>query len=132
MTTTRTICPRCGRTLTSTRALRVGYGPRCYTHLLAALRTIALTHPAHQVAKAAELLEDGGLIPAPTTHKRPRQTVYIAVGTDGTETYRTTATTCTCPAARHGRSCYHVIAAQVMDMTHHRVQPLRRRFALAA
>src|SRR5690606_17828299 len=96
-TQTTARCARCGRALTSARALRTGYGPTCYTKVRTAAREAATRHKPHQTAKAIELIEDGGVVP--TT----RAGVYHTVGTNG-EIYKTARTGCTCPAgltARH-------------------------------
>lgn len=113
MTTTKTTarCARCGRALTSARALRTGYGPTCYTKVRAAAREAAAQHKAHQVAKATELLEDGGVVPATRTG------VYYTVGTEG-EIYKTARTGCTCPAGLRGKyTCYHRIAVEIVEAT---------------
>jgi len=90
-TKTTARCARCGRALTSARALRTGYGPRCYTMVRAAAREVAAQHKPHQIAKATELIEDGGVVPTTRTG------VYYTVGTKG-EIYKTARTGCTCPA----------------------------------
>lgn len=105
MTTT---CPRCGRTLTSARALRTGYGPKCYTKVRAAREQVDLTdYRPHQVASARELIEDAAIIPL-------RSVIYIAVSTDGTETYRVAPHACNCPAGLRGAACYHQAAARIL------------------
>jgi len=104
-------CARCGRALTSARALRTGYGPTCYTKVRAAAREAATRHKPHQTAKAIELLEDGGVVPTTRTG------VYHTVGTNG-EIYKTAATGCTCPAGLTGRYvCYHRIAVEIVEAT---------------
>src|SRR5690606_16134994 len=108
-TKTTARCARCGRALTSARALRTGYGPRCYTMVRAAAREVAAQHKAHQVAKATELLEDGGVVAT------SRAGVYYTVGTEG-EIYKTPRTGCTCKAGLTGRHpCSHRIALRLMD-----------------
>ena len=111
-TKTTARCARCGRALTSARALRTGYGPRCYTMVRAAAREVAAQHKAHQVAKAIELIEDGGVVP--TT----RAGVYYTVGTEG-EVYKAATTGCTCPAGLRGKyTCYHRIAVEIIQATY--------------
>jgi hypothetical protein len=111
-TKTTARCARCGRALTSARALRTGYGPRCYTMVRAAAREVAAQHKAHQVAKATELLEDGGVVPTTRTG------VYYTVGTNG-EIYKTARTGCTCKAGINGRyACYHRIAVEIVEATY--------------
>lgn len=101
-----TNCLRCGRTLTSTRSIATGYGPTCARHIRHAAVDLA-DYKAHQVASAKELIEDGAIIPL-------RSVVFITVSTDGTETYRTAPTGCTCPAGLKGSRCYHQLAARLL------------------
>lgn len=111
-TKTTARCARCGRALTSARALRTGYGPRCYTMVRAAAREVAAQHKPHQVAKAIELIEDGGVVPTTRTG------VYYTVGTEG-EIYKTARTGCTCKAGINGRyACYHRIAVEIVEATY--------------
>lgn len=108
-TQTTARCARCGRALTSARALRTGYGPTCYTKVRTAAREAATRHKPHQTAKAIELIEDGGVVPTTRTG------VYHTVGTNG-EIYKTAATGCTCPAGLTGRYvCYHRIAVEIVE-----------------
>src|SRR5690606_38782852 len=110
-TKTTARCARCNRPLRSARALRTGYGPACYTKVCAAAREVAAQHKAHQVAKATELLEDGGVVPTTRTG------VYYTVGTEG-EIYKTARTGCTCKAGINGRyACYHRIAVEIVEAT---------------
>ncbi|MFI1728194.1 DUF6011 domain-containing protein [Streptomyces acidicola] len=104
--TTNTHCLRCGRTLTSARSRSLGYGPTCARHIRRA--TVDLRdYKAHQIASARELIEDGAIIPL-------RSVVFIAVSTDGTETYKSAPTSCTCPAGLKGSRCYHSLAARML------------------
>lgn len=112
-TKTTARCARCGRALTSARALRTGYGPRCYTMVRAAAREAATRHKPHQIAKAIELIEDGGVVPTTRTG------VYYTVGTEGDEVYKTAITGCTCKAGLTGRyACYHRIAVEIVEATY--------------
>jgi ribosomal protein L37E len=105
-TTTHTNCLRCGRTLTSAKSQATGYGPTCARHIRNA--HVELTdYKPHQIASARELIEDGAIIPL-------RSVVFIAVSTDGTETYKTAPTGCTCPAGLKGARCYHQLAARML------------------
>ncbi|MFD4257729.1 DUF6011 domain-containing protein [Streptomyces sp. NPDC058534] len=105
-TTHHTNCLRCGRTLTSTKSQAAGYGPTCARHIRRATVDLAAYKP-HQVASARELIEDGAIVPL-------RSVVFIAVSTDGTETYRTAPTACTCKAGLKGARCYHQLAARLL------------------
>jgi hypothetical protein len=104
--TTHTHCLRCGRALRSARSQATGYGPTCARHIR---NTPADTtdYKAHQVTSARELIEDGAIVPL-------RSVVFIAVSTDGTETYKTAPTGCTCPAGLKGTRCYHQLAARML------------------
>ncbi|MFI9154504.1 DUF6011 domain-containing protein [Streptomyces sp. NPDC053367] len=104
--TTHTHCLRCGRTLTNTKSQAAGYGPTCARHIRNA--QVELTdYKPHQIQSARELIEDGAIIPL-------RSIVFIAVSTDGTETYKTAPTACSCPAGLKGSRCYHQLAARML------------------
>ena len=104
--TTHIHCLRCGRTLRSAKSQATGYGPTCARHIRhAAVDTT--DYKAHQITSARELIEDGAIIPL-------RSVVFIAVSTDGTETYKTAPTGCTCPAGLKGTRCYHQLAARML------------------
>jgi hypothetical protein len=105
-TTEQTRCLHCHRILTSAKSIALGYGPRCAKKIRnAAVDTT--DYKAHQVASARELIEDGAIIPL-------RSVIFIAVSTDGTETYKTAPTACTCPAGTKGSRCYHQLAARLL------------------
>ncbi|MGW1616364.1 DUF6011 domain-containing protein [Streptomyces sp. NPDC002285] len=101
-----TNCLRCGRTLKSAKSQTVGYGPKCAAKVRKAAVDLADYKP-HQVASARELIADGVIIPL-------RSVVFIAVSTDGTETYKTAPTACSCPAGVKGSRCYHQLAARML------------------
>jgi hypothetical protein len=107
-----TNCLRCGRTLTSAKSTATGYGPTCTRKVREAARAevIAQYKPA-QVAKAEELIEQGALIPLRANR------VFLAVSSDGTQTYKTHRAACTCPAGLKGRyACKHQIAAHILSL----------------
>ena len=64
---------------------------------------------AAQIASAAELIEDNAIHPL-----RPR--IWLTVSTDGSRVHRTTAHACSCEAGVKGRSCYHQLAARVLEV----------------
>jgi hypothetical protein len=101
-----TNCLRCGRTLTSARSTATGYGPTCARHIRAAAVDTSDYKP-HQIASARELIADAAIIPL-------RSVVFLAVSTDGTETYRSAPSACTCPAGLKGSRCYHQLAARLL------------------
>jgi hypothetical protein len=105
-----THCLRCGRTLTSAKSIATGYGPTCTRKVRESARAqVIATYKPAQVAKAEELIEQGGIIPL-----RARR-IFTIISSDGTHTYKTAAQACTCPAGIKGRFvCYHRIAAQII------------------
>ena len=107
-------CLRCRRTLTAAASISAGYGPGCRARIRAAtLTTSSPEFTAAQVARARELLADGGLIPT------SRAGVYQSVSSDGATTYLTHRAGCTCPAGTrgNGRTCYHRAAARILGAT---------------
>ena len=103
-TTHHTNCHRCGRTLRNPSI--DGYGPKCRAKVRAA-NVDTTDYKTHQITSARELIEDGAIVPL-------RSVVFIAVSTDGTETYKTAPTGCTCPAGLKGSRCYHQLAARLL------------------
>lgn len=113
MTATQTTarCLRCSRVLRSVKAVADGMGRTCKAKVAAAAQTIE-AKPA-QVAKAQELIADGGIIAI-----RGRR-AFRTVSTDGTRTYLTAPQTCTCAAGLKSeradqRVCFHRIAASIL------------------
>ncbi len=103
-TTTHTNCLRCGRALRNPTP--AGYGPKCRAKVRRSSVDTSDYKP-HQITSARELIEDAAIIPL-------RNTVFIAVSTDGTETYKTAPTACSCPAGLKGSRCYHQLAARLL------------------
>lgn len=106
------VTPEHGRCLKCRRPLHNpspdGLGPKCRRKLRRATRTEA-AHPKWQVAKAAELLELGAVIPL------RQNRIFLVVADDGTEVYRTAATgQCNCPAGLRSVRCYHAVAAHLL------------------
>ena len=104
-------CHRCGRRLTSAASVARGYGRTCRAKVREAAKIVDLTeYKAFQVAKAEELIEQGGIVPT------ARPALYLAVSSDGTSRYMVDATerSCSCPAGDKGRHCYHLLAADVL------------------
>ena len=107
-------CLRCRRTLTAAASISTGYGPGCRARIrAAALAASSAEFTAAQVARARELLADGGLI------STNRAGVYQSVSSDGATTYLTHRAGCTCPAGTrgNGRICYHRAAARILGTT---------------
>ena len=105
-TTEQPRCLHCHRVLRSAKSIALGYGPRCARKIRNAPVDTS-DYKAHQIASARELIEDGAIVPL-------RSVVFVAVSTDGTETYRTAPTGCTCPAGLKGARCYHQLAARML------------------
>lgn len=103
-------CLRCGRRLSSAKSVATGYGPTCTRKVKAAAQAAAVSafKPA-QIAKAQELIADGGIVAI-----RDRR-IYRTVSSDGTRTYLTAPQACNCAAglkAKH--ACFHRIAATIL------------------
>jgi hypothetical protein len=109
--TTHTHCLRCRRVLRSAKSVAAGYGPTCQRKVREAAKAeVVAQYKPHQVAKAEELIEQGGLIPL-------RGQVYLAVSSDGSETYKTHRAACTCKAGIKGlHPCKHRIAAHILSL----------------
>ncbi|GAA3718431.1 DUF6011 domain-containing protein [Streptomyces tremellae] len=105
-TETHAHCLRCGRRLTSAHSIATGYGPTCARHIRHAA-VDATDYKPHQIASARELIEDAAIVPV-------RGAVFAVVSTDGTETYLTHPTNCTCTAGLRGARCYHQLAARLL------------------
>lgn len=112
-TTTHTAnCLRCGRALRSPASIARGYGRHCQAKVREAAKAevVAQYKPA-TVAKAEELIEQGGIVPL-----RARR-VFLVVASNGVDTYKTAAQGCTCPAGIKGRYvCYHRVAARILAL----------------
>lgn len=100
-------CTACGRVLRSARAVRLGYGWRCWAKVQRAARVLEASGNA-AAARAAEALLQGAYV------KHPHRKVWSVVSGDGTTTYLTHPQGCTCPAGLHQRLCYHRAGAAVL------------------
>ncbi|WP_181785354.1 DUF6011 domain-containing protein [Streptomyces phytophilus] len=105
-TTQHTHCLRCRRPLRSTTSIARGYGAHCAAKIRHAAADLTDYKPA-QVDAARELIADAAIV-------HLRSVVFVTVSTDGTETYRTAPTACTCPAGLKTRRCYHTAAARLL------------------
>jgi hypothetical protein len=106
-----TRCLRCRRALSAAASVSAGYGPGCRARIRAAALTASPAEfTAAQIARARELLADGGLIPT------SRAGIYQSVSSDGAAVYLTHGAGCTCPAGArgNGRTCYHRAAAWIL------------------
>jgi hypothetical protein len=107
--TQTTNCQRCGRTHTDPNRVALGLGRTCAAKIAEAAK--AVSHPASQIEKAVELIEDGALI-------HWTRDLFLAISTDGTVAYEVDAAagSCTCPAGVNGRHCYHRIATELLGV----------------
>ena len=107
-TTKTTNCRRCHGLLTNPRSVARGIGPTCERHERRENAARDAGFKPHQLASAAELIEDGAIVP----HSIPGR--FICVSSDGAEFYETTADTCGCKAYDNGRPCYHRAAVVIL------------------
>jgi hypothetical protein len=111
MDATTTRCQRCGRKLTSATSRLRGYGPGCVRKLRAAARRVDVQlYSQRQLDAATEAIELHGVIPSTVPG------IWLVVGTWG-EIHATDPSTarCTCTAGQHGRRCYHIAAAFILE-----------------
>lgn len=102
-------CRRCRATLRSARSVARGVGPVCEREERREAAVEAAGFKAAAVAKARELIEQGGILPL-----RGRR-VFTVVSSDGSARYLTAPQACNCVAglkARH--ACYHRVAATLL------------------
>ena len=110
-TTQQTRCRHCGRTLRSPKSLAAGVGPTCARKIRKATATQTSAHKPDAIAKATELIEQGGIVPL-RGHR-----VFAVVSSDGLRTYKSHPAACTCPAGIKGRHvCYHRVAAHILSL----------------
>lgn len=113
---TRPLCLRCGRELRSERAQRAGYGPECWTAILAASRQADLSAWSPQQAiDALELIRDGGIV----LIRDPHSYAFRSTSTDGDTFYLTVTAACSCPAGQREVLCYHRAAVAILLMSRH-------------
>lgn len=103
--TTTAKCKRCHRKLTDPTSVARRYGRTCAAKVKAKVDATVTAYKQPQVDKALALITDGGIVASGV------DSFYAVRG----GLYRTDATLCTCPAGQHGRTCYHLIAARVLD-----------------
>lgn len=111
-TTEQNVCRHCRRPLRAARSIALGAGPRCLRKVRDAAKTPAVqAHKPAAIAKAQELIADGGIVPLRGCR------VFTVISSDGTGTYKTAPAACTCPAGIKGRHvCYHRVAAQILAL----------------
>jgi Family of unknown function (DUF6011) len=102
-------CQRCGRKLRAARSIMSGRGPRCAAKIRRAVAVLAASRNK-AANKAAELIEDGGLVRIRTHGGR----VFRVTSSDGTARYITSADGCNCPAGLHEKLCYHRTAVTIL------------------
>jgi len=109
-------CASCKRPLRAAASIAALRGRRCRAKVRAEARAAAGHNKPEQVAKAVQLIEDGGLVPT----NRPG--IYRAVSSNGEVTYLVAAQACSCRAGVHDRLCYHRIGVAILEAA----RPARR------
>lgn len=110
-TTQPTRCRGCHRPLRSARSIAAGRGPVCARKVRQATAAQAGIHKPQAIEKAVELIELGAIAPL-----RGRR-VFTVISSDGTGTYKTAPSGCTCAAGIKGRYvCYHRVAAMILSL----------------
>lgn len=102
-------CERCHRALTSAASIARGRGRACQAKVDAVAAAAVDVIPAPALAKAVAAIRARAI-----THRT--RALYWAVSSNGKQTYEVDARagSCTCPAGRHGRRCYHVYGAAIL------------------
>lgn len=111
-----TRCESCHRPLRAQASVAARRGPRCIAKVRTEARAAAERFKAEQVAKAVQLIEDGGLVPT------SRPGVYRAVSSSGEVTYLVAEQACSCRAGLNDRLCYHRIGVAILEAA----RPARR------
>jgi hypothetical protein len=115
-------CSRCHRTLTSQASIKRGKGAHCARldrrERAAAVLTRTFKGAESARIKALALLADRALVP--TRHDGQ----YLAASSDGAQTYLvdTIERSCTCRGHQRVGRCYHLVAADVLEMATRRTQ----------
>lgn len=105
------LCLRCGRALHSDRARRAGYGPECWTAILAASKQADLSAwTVSQQVNALELIRDGGIV----LIRDPHSYAFRSASSDGDTFYLTVTAACSCPAGQRENLCYHRAAVEIL------------------
>lgn len=104
-----TRCRRCNRPLKSDASQTRGYGRACAAKVRKAVKAAASAFKPAQVAKAEELIADGGIVAI-----RGRR-VFRVVSSNGSGTYLAAPQACNCAAGlRAQHACYHRVAASIL------------------
>lgn len=102
-------CLGCGRVLRAAKSIAAGRGRRCLAKVRAAAKAAVSVFKPAQVAKAEELIADGGIVAI-----RGRR-VFRVVSTKGDTTYLAAPQACNCAAGlRAQHTCYHRVAASIL------------------
>lgn len=108
-TPTTGTCTRCHATLRSAKSIARGMGAHCARLDRQEAAAKAAGFKPAAIAKAKELIADGGIIPV-----RGRR-VFRAVSSDGTSSYLTAPQACGCKAGLKGKHlCFHRAAATLL------------------
>lgn len=106
-------CIRCGRTLRAGKSIADGMGRTCRAKVRKTAEVIdlgAFRDAKGARDKAAELVEQGGIVPA------GRPALFLAVSSDGANTYLvdTLEGSCSCKGFAHQGRCFHLVAAALI------------------
>lgn len=96
----------CGRRLTSPKSIAAGVGPVCARKLAEKAPEVIDRFKPAVVHRALTLIGEGKVRPVRGTRS------FTVAGASGT--YTASAVSCTCPAGRHQRDCYHLVAAKLL------------------
>ncbi|WP_328434545.1 hypothetical protein [Streptomyces sp. NBC_00425] len=110
-------CTKCGRRLRNHS--EDGLGPKCRRMIRRAGKAPQIIdgYKPSQVEKAVEHIRQGGVA---LLRKTSKNRVYMIVGNDGLNTYRTARQACTCPAGLKAKHvCWHRVAAHIFDLASH-------------
>ncbi len=104
-------CKGCSRKLTNSLSVERGFGPTCWAKKVAEVQALAdelvREFSAKQIDKAMELIEDNALQPT------RRAGLYLAISSNGFDTYLVHRNACNCPAGLKSVKCYHRAAVLI-------------------
>ena len=102
-------CVRCNRPLTGRRSIERGMGKECARKMNASSAKAQAQYKATTVAKALELIDDGGIVAVKGNR------VFRVVASDGVGSYLTAREACTCPCGLRAKFvCCHRVAVELV------------------
>lgn len=99
-------CKRCHRELHAQSSIVAGYGKVCAKRERQERAAAAASISQDTVTRAHEDIEDGAVQPT-TFRTRTGGRIYLAISSDGSQSYLPTKDSCTCLAGQHDRMCHH-------------------------